>query len=373
MDYEIEFHPVGDGTKAGDAILVRYIENGAYRVIVIDGGTTDCGKALVAHITKVYGPETVIAHAVSTHPDSDHASGLREVLKAFPVETLWIHGIWHHSAEMQPYFEDGLTQAEIQNSIEAAYPIVSELITIAADKGANVFEPFAGEQIGPFTVLSPSKDAYLRLVPQFRRTPDANKEALEAENFWLGATKDKGMLARIFEKAAAAVATWIDERWDVELLRENPCTAAENESSTVLVADFGPGHRTMLTGDAGVNALHWACDFAESSGLQISPLNLVQVPHHGSRSNVAPSLLNRILGQPVQSGSVPTMRAVVSCPKDDEKHPRKMVVNAFTRRGCKVFKTQGSYVRIHQGAMPPRGTEQAAEPFGWFDAVEAYD
>lgn len=373
MDYEIEFHPVGDGTKAGDAILIRYVENGAFRVMVIDGGTTACGKALVEHITNVYGPATVIAHAVSTHPDSDHASGLREVLKAFPVETLWIHGIWHHAAEMQPYFEQGQTQADIQNSIEAAYPIVSELIAIASEKGADIFEPFAGAQIGPFTVLSPSRYAYIRLVPQFRRTPDANREALEAENFWLGTPKDHGLLARIFEKAASAVSRWINERWDVELLRENPCTAAENESSTVLFANFGVGRKTMLTSDAGVNALNWACNYADAQGIDRMPLDVVQVPHHGSRSNVAPSILNRLLGNPVQFGTMSATRAIVSCPKDDEKHPRKMVVNAFTRRGCNVYKTQGSYVRIHYGAMPPRGNEGAAAPFAWFDAVEDYD
>src|ERR1700733_6097688 len=131
MDYEVEFHPVGDATKAGDAISVRYGQNGQYEVIVIDGGTSDSGAALVEHIKKHYGPDTVIKHAISTHPDTDHASGLREVLNAFRVENLWLHGIWHHAAELRPYFADKrFTDEGLAEKIREAYPIVNELIQL---------------------------------------------------------------------------------------------------------------------------------------------------------------------------------------------------------------------------------------------------
>lgn len=371
MDYEIEVHPVGDGTKAGDAISVRYNDNGVYRVIVVDGGTTECGQKLVEHIKFHYGENTVIDHMVSTHPDNDHASGLREVMKAFTVENLWIHGIWHHAAEMQPYFEEGWSVADLEKAIRDAYPIVDELIELATSNGTRVYEPFAGAQIGPFTVLSPSKYAYIRLVPQFRRTPPANQEALEADDFWLG-TKKQGLLSQIFEKAAAAVASWIAETWDVELLREHPTTAAENETSTVLFGQFDE-RTALLTADAGVNGLTWACRYADQLGLARQRPNLVQVPHHGSRSNVSPSVLDCLLGPKLPAGTAPTRTAVVSCPKDDEKHPRKMVVNAFMRRGYAVGKTQGRYFRSHHGNMPARSNEVPAESFAWFDQVEDYD
>ncbi len=82
MDFEIEFHPVGDASKAGDATVVRYGFNGQYQVVVIDGGTEDSGAKLVEHIKSVYGPNTVIEHAICTHPDTDHASGLRHGRRA---------------------------------------------------------------------------------------------------------------------------------------------------------------------------------------------------------------------------------------------------------------------------------------------------
>jgi hypothetical protein len=65
--------------------------------------------------------------------------------------------------------------------------------------------------------------------------------------------------------------------------------------------------------------------------------------------------------------------AIVSVPKDDANHPRKMVMNAFLRRGAPVCKTQGLYYRYHQGAMPARPNEIAAIPFNFFNQVEAYD
>lgn len=62
----------------------------------------------------------------------------------------------------------------------------------------------------------------------------------------------------------------------------------------------------------------------------------------------------------------------MSAPKDDAKHPRKMVLNAFLRRGAPVRSTQGSLYRYSVG-MPDRPGMVPAEVFGFFDRVEAYD
>jgi beta-lactamase superfamily II metal-dependent hydrolase len=371
MDYEIEFHAVGDGTKAGDAISVRYGSNGVYEVMVIDGGTQDSGAELVEHIKQHYGANCTIAHVVSSHPDTDHASGLRQIFENFTVHNLWIHGLWHHTDSMLPYFAPGISSAALSNAIREQYPIIEELIDQANAHGTSIYEPFTGAAIGPFIVLSPTLHAYERLVPQFRKTPVANQPALEAESWWLGVQKQSA-LASIFEKVAAAVSKWIPEIWDVELLREGSVTAAENETSTVLYGQFGDTG-ILLTADAGVNALTWACDRADALGINLQATTVTQMPHHGSRSNVTPSILNRLLGPKLPAGSALSRLAVVSCPKDDEQHPRKMVVNAFRRRGLNVHKTQGFYFRHHSTAFPPRPTEIAAQPFGWFDSVEDYD
>ena len=43
-----------------------------------------------------------------------------------------------------------------------------------------------------------------------------------------------------------------------------------------------------------------------------APLNVIRVPHHGSRNNVCPSLLDKIIGP---KGSTATVDAVISSAK----------------------------------------------------------
>src|SRR5580704_17402000 len=132
MEFEIEFLPVGDASKAGDSIVARYGTNGQYQVCVIDGGTDDAGAALVEHIRGYYGPNTAVDHVICTHPDSDHACGLRNVLRELQVKNLWLHGVWHHAAEMLPYFEDKRWTAEgLEKNIRDEYSVIKELIDLA--------------------------------------------------------------------------------------------------------------------------------------------------------------------------------------------------------------------------------------------------
>jgi hypothetical protein len=49
MKCEIEFLAVGDGQKAGDAIVVRYGDALAYELMLIDGGHAETGEEVVAH------------------------------------------------------------------------------------------------------------------------------------------------------------------------------------------------------------------------------------------------------------------------------------------------------------------------------------
>ncbi len=369
MDFEIEFLPVGDASKAGDAIVARYGQPGSYAVAVIDGGSEDAGSNLVDHIKQYYGPNIIIDHVICTHPDSDHASGLRKVFESFPVRNLWLHGVWHHSAEILPFFVDKRwTQTGLETAIRSEYSIIEELIDLATAQSTPIHEPFAGQQIGPFTVLSPTQWAYERLIPQFRKSPAPDIDRLKAENMWIGERPQPSVLGALIEKAVS----WVTEIWEFELLREGAVTAAENESSTVLFGQFGT-LSVLLTADAGVNGLTWACNQAQSNGIDLSKATLVQVPHHGSRSNVTPSVLDRLLGPRVPRGSSEKRFAVVSAPKDDENHPRKMVMNAFIRRGAGVRKTQGQYFRFHSGTMPHRPAEGSAQPFSFFDRVENYD
>lgn len=339
MGIEIEFIPVGDNSKNGDAIVVRYGEENNYKIMVVDGGTKDSGSKIVEHIKKYYGT-CYVDYVVNTHPDSDHASGLITVIEELDIGELWMHLPWEHSSKIRGLFKDGrITDNSLSEKIKASLNKAYQLYEVACDKEIPVFEPFEGATIGEFKVLSPLEDWYINyLLPDFPNMPKK---------------REKSAFSSSITEAYVKFLEWIDESWDKETLSENyDSTGARNESSVVLYANID-GHQVLLTGDAGKLALHNSADYAKSLGIDLRECKFVQMPHHGSRRNVSPSVLDRIIGERVSDEAQPTTTTFVSVSKQTENHPKKVVVNAFLRRGAKVFETRGSTIRHHKN-MPER-------------------
>lgn len=373
MNCEIEFLPVGDASKAGDAIVIRYGSVNGYELMIVDGGNSDSGTLLVEHIRNHFGNNAVISHVVLTHSDADHASGLREVLSELNVINFWLHVPWVLALGARPYFSNkNWTDNSLKSAILKEYDVISELVQIAVTKKIQICFPFAGSNIGPFNILSPSKHFYELLLPQFDRTPAPDQSAIEAANCWIGKPLVPSSWTQILEKAFAKVQKWIREDWYNERLKDGGVTSASNESSVVLYGDFGAGLRVLLTGDAGVWALSLAACHAERLNLPLRDFMFVQIPHHGSRRNVGPTVLNRILGPIQPEGSPARFEAFVSAPKDDDMHPRKIVLNAFIRRGGRVTATQGTS-KVFWGGFPARPGYVAAESFPFTSQVEDYD
>lgn len=371
MKCEVEFLAVGDASKAGDAIVVRYGEENEYKLMVVDGGTAATGENLVAHLKKQFGDGVRVEHVVLTHSDADHASGLRELFKEIPVSNLWMHIPWMLSAEARHLFKNkSWTEEGLAKSIRDEYSILSEILDLAWATDCQVRYPFGGAAIGPFIVLSPNRPTYLHLLPQFEKTPDPDQEAIEAANMWIGKATSNA-LAKMFEAMTTVVQKWVHETWTNERLKDGGCTSASNESSVVLYADVGDNQRLLLTGDAGVNALWWATNYANSRGFVLQSFSFVQIPHHGSRRNVGPSVLNALVG-PIQPEGVRRFAAFVSAPADNAKHPRKIVLNAFVRRGGQVVATQGES-KVHWGGFAPRAGYRAATVIELSSTVEDYD
>lgn len=371
MNCEIEFLPVGEASKAGDAIVVRYGEVDNFKLMVVDGGTEDTGEKLVAHLRKQFGSDVTLEHVVLTHSDADHASGLREVLREIPVANMWLHIPWLLSAEAIHLFENGnWTEIGLSKAIKDEYSIVAEVVDLAVAARCNIYFPFQGSAIGPFTVLSPSKATYLHLLPQFSKTPEPDQEAIKAVNMWIG-KGTSNIFLKILEKAATKIQKWVPESWSSERLKDGGVTSASNESSVILYADIGNERRLLLTGDAGVNALRWATNYAKKCGFVLQKFSFVQIPHHGSRRNVGPSVLNELLG-PIEPQPTNRFAAFVSAPVEDDSHPRKIVLNAFMRRGGKVVATQGQG-KVHRGGFPVRPGYITADVISFSTVVEEYD
>lgn len=340
MGYEIDFLSVGNSN--GDAICARYGDQyTGYAIHITDGGYTDTGQRIINHIAEHYGNASYISDVVVSHQDGDHVTGLLSVVRHFDIGTLWMNRPWLYAAEIIDQFHGNYTAQGLTNAIRAAYPQLVELESIANAKGIPVREVFAYSQIGRFTVLAPTRKRYLTLIPQFDRTPTSYAKPV------------KGVLDKLFEAAKALVSFF--ETWGSEALEEYPApTSASNECCVIQLGVFEEGRSVLLTADAGPVALAEAADVAATLG-RLSPPTLVQVPHHGSRRNVTPSVLNRWLGPVLPEGAQGRGTAVCSVGEGKPQYPRKRVSNAFLRRGYPVVKTGGGGTWIsHAYQMPAR-------------------
>lgn len=364
MAYEIDFLPVGNGDRSGDAIALRWWDGSAFKVMVYDGGTKDSGQTLVNHIQQHYGTKRV-DYVVNSHPDADHASGLSVVMEQLEVGEVWMHRPWAHSSVICDYFKDGrITDNSLADRLKEKMAAAYAVEQLAVARGIPVKEPFQGAYIGPFLVLSPSRDWYIHdLVPAFAKSPEQKTVAEDSASMILSA------IAGVVRSAL----DWIDEEWNVETLRENVTTSAENDSSVILLgvlADKG----ILLCGDAGVQALDRATDYCDYLGTHLPTLlNFVQVPHHGSRNNVSSSVLDKILGpKKLVDDGQHSKTAFVSASANSKTHPRQVVINAFVRRGVNVVPTKDS-TKNHRYNLPVREGWSTVEGLKYSPQVESWE
>ena len=295
MDYEIEMLPVGDSN--GDAICVRYGTPDAFRVHLIDGGFTDTSDAVVNHVREYYGRNTSVDHALVSHGDNDHACGLIGALKSLPTRNIWMHRPWLYAPQIVDSFHGNWTLAGLTKYIRDSHEYLVEFEAIANLRQIPIYAPFAGRRIGEgFVVLAPSEQRYISLLHALDKSPPSYKDK-------------KGLLGAVLG-GARNVLDVVREAWDIETLDENPpATSASNETSVVQMGVFG-AKRALLTADVGPDGLREAAQYARAMGLFGSP-NFVQVPHHGSRRNVTPSVLNEWLGAPLEDRN--SRRGVAFC------------------------------------------------------------
>jgi len=345
---EIDFLAVGNGEKSGDAIAIRYgdfEDKQKQYTIVIDGGTIDSGKELIKLIKETY-ETNYIDLVISTHPDGDHSSGLREILKDedFTIAKLWMHRPWEHSDDIKDLFVDGrITNNSLSERLKEAYNYAYECEEIAIERDINIEEPFSGVSFdnGKIKVIGPDLEYYQELIPEFNKSPEAKSAVLEKAFSGL-----KGVIKMIRETL------------QIETLDESGETSAENNSSTVLLLKFENDYY-LFTGDTGVPALTKAIEYTENEGIDISNIRFMQVPHHGSKRNISPSILN----------AIKCKTAYVSASKDAPKHPAKKVINAYIRRDANVYTTEGSNLCHHRNSKPREGYSSST-PQTFYNQVE---
>ena len=347
VGYEIDVIGVGKESKSGDAIAVRWGNlhgsRNEQKVVLIDGGFQESGQDVVNHIKDCYGT-TLVDAVVSTHPDQDHVNGLHVVLDELTVKELWIHKPWEHNQGLAEKFLDGrVTDESIGRRLKESLDSASDLVAKAENQDIHIVEPFSGVSLynkGEFRVLGPTRQYYESLIPEFDGMPQAKATIAT-------------MLAEIAGTAARAVKRFTST-WGIDALDDEDTTSAKNNSSMITLLTVDDRY-LLFTGDAGITALTYAADQLDAIRNGVA-LRFIQIPHHGSRRNVGPAILNRLVGEPIQEGENRYMIAIASTARmGDPKHPRKAVMNAFIHRGVSAKATRGDTIRHHYDAPKREG------------------
>lgn len=338
--HEIDFLAVGEKTKTGDAIAMRFTrpDTGAQAVVVIDGGFLQSGTQLADLIRNRYGTETVDL-MVCTHPDDDHIKGLFSVLDELDVVRLLIH---------RP------KQYGYNDADNSKASLVEELVAKAAAKGVIIDDDsWAGTSYfgGALVMAGPTKDFY---TDQLR---------LQAERVSESALVHAGR--SVFEAAASvikAAGVLLTDPGET-LLTDNGGTTPRNNSSIILDLQVDDT-RVLFTGDAGAPALEAAADKLDELGRSAKTIDVFDIPHHGSRHNLTRDLVNRLLGFPTD---LHRGTAIASVGKEAHDHPRPSVANALKRRGFLVTSTRGNSIWRHSPEAPDRPDYGPVTYLDWLD------
>lgn len=362
MKYEIDFIGVNEeSSKDAAATCFRFYspELERYVIVVYDGGFSTHGKAMVELIKKYYTDKEVpyIDIVICSHSDDDHASGLSEIFDTCSVGHLIMNRPWLYASELYQKINDKQkTVKSLERELKETYSSIAKLETKALEQNTKIHEGFQGKIFSdvPLWILSPTRDFFLQQVIESSKTPLTEESSTS-----------------FVKKVFVAITDTIKDYWNKDAIREGEVTTPENETSIVVYGDMAEHGSFLLTGDAGIQALTAAADYADSAGISLADVKFHQIPHHGGRHNVSPSVLNRIVGSIQPSGSAPNKSAFVSVAKNSD-HPKKMVVNAYIRRGVKVFEARDSSKWHHRGT-PKRDDYSAATPLDFNEYVESWD
>lgn len=377
MAYEIDFIGVSSekAKKDADAICLRWkykdsLNIDRFKVGVVDAGFEAYGDQLVEHMNRYYFDDPngklsptrkSIDFIVVTHPHKDHILGVKKILDNFSVKKIYMNVPWNYIEELFDNVNDGrITKKSFEERLKEKYSDLAELENMAVKKGIPIYEAFQGTYIEDnLLILSPRKDFYLDLLIESDKTP-LNEDSMKNSSY--------SIFGKFYESFKRYVLSLV-ESWNIELLRENVTTSADNETS-VVIRGIVDGDGFLLVGDAGVRALNEAMDYMDLMGENIKEIvSFYQIPHHGGRHNVSPSVLDRMLGPRTKDDERGSAVASVA---EGSDHPLKMVTNAYIRRGIKTYSTSGKTICHHMGDMPNRGWANVTE-IGFSELVEEWD
>lgn len=312
MDFVIDFIYVGDG----DAIIIwGRNPNEIDFVFFLDGGNTNYGSKVLEHYEKWIKPHLYsnkLIAFINSHPHADHINGLIEIVKGIGSEISW--GIYNDpiqfiSEELRENIKQSALRKE-DSDIEHLYNSfqkIQELNELCELYNIERKEALSDSfNYNEMKIVSPSREFYTSKVQLF-----TNIDFLKTVDY-------QKVFSEVNESEESNKPCYIvDEKND---------TSPENLTSTVIQLTDSMGQKYILTSDAGVESF----DDMEKNGFQCENLNIVQLPHHGSRRNISTNWIVKFS---------PNMFIISA--EGNKKHPRKAVISCIKKNvsNSKIYST----------------------------------
>lgn len=347
MNYEIDMLDV----KAADAFLVHYIDdNNRSHIVMIDSGNYNDADKIIAHIRDYYAPvETfygnkyIIETSIVTHPDDDHIGGFIKMLEYkrdgklddFKFQKFWVNDPTNHGIrpEQVKYLRK---QKSVDEHLRSVYnnnddssknllDLLDKLKIVRMEKFASKSGPLpkgffnptsvlneflkpAPEEYPSFTVIGPTKDYYVSLLPGFRN----------GLNFHDGEEDEEMKYYSILDSVN-------DNTLSSALDNANDDPSAHNQSSMIVLFEPMKGVKYLFMGDAGVDAF---INIPPHLKNQIRNVDWLKVPHHGSKHNLDTDVIRWV-----------NPRIAYISTEKRGKYLNQCVVNALNKHGVSVYST----------------------------------
>lgn len=287
----IDFLPA----RHGDCIWLEYGAAAHPVRILIDGGPGFAYAALRGRLAALDPGQRYVDVLIVTHIDGDHIEGVIKLLRdkalGLEVKDIWFNGVPQITTlPMEP--------------ATASYGVIQGdyLGKLIKEMGIHWNRAFGGKAALAGTcvplpcgatarLLSPTLAQLLRLrrhwndkLAEAAIEPDATEEAM-------------ARLAAIRRLAPPLSFSGSVGLHDIAALASRPFvpdTALANGSSIAILFEYME-RRLLLLGDGFSDTIEAALDqIAAAHGNGVLNVDLVKLPHHGSRANVGPSLLQKI-------------------------------------------------------------------------------